>query len=208
MAIDAVLKEYSLDGAAVVRLAGGTINDVYRVDHASGAYVLKCYSGLSPDPERLALMEAAAALVSEAGIAVPATVAAESGLPYVLCEGRYQVLTRFIPGRTVLLPNLSETAARAMGEALHRVHEALAGLPPGLQWHLDDPGLVESHLLSLLAAAQRRDDPLDAVAVGILECKLKMLPRSWKCPISNRIGFTVISDTATCSWMRKTVWWP
>ena len=71
-----------------------------------------------------------------------------------------------------------------MGEVFGRLHDALSLMPPGVMRSLPTPEAIGAQLHSLLAIARsRRDNPIDAVAEGVLEAKLDLLARIDEAPV-------------------------
>ncbi len=113
------------EASEFVRLGGGELKDVYRVDHEGGAYALRVYTpDVSADVvgSELALVSPFAERLPE----TPAPISTAGGESLAVEGGRVAVLTRFIEGRR---PDRGQPAERrAAAELLARVHEIAAGI--------------------------------------------------------------------------------
>ena len=171
----AALDAYGLRGSKTEQLAGGVINRVWRVDTASGSFVLKHYiSGVSKGQIRSSVL--AANVAGSRGLPVPAVFPTLDG--EIVCElpdGPF-VLSEFVAGRLFDPGTIPPTAARNMGRVLAQLHDALRSLPPGSAKPLPLPDVIEEQLRNLLEIARsRRGDRVDAIAEAVLEAKLELL---------------------------------
>ena len=121
------LAEYGLEGGTVTPLQGGTINQVYRVESASGVFVLKQYAHSTLDRDGLERVVAAQELARKAGLPVPETVPTPAGQAFVQKDGHFYVLSRFVEGRLYPPGTMPSRAARRMGEMHARLLDALFG---------------------------------------------------------------------------------
>ena len=128
--------------AAIERLGGGTVNEVYRVDSAAGSFVLRLDGAAWRRPgvdraRELILHRAAAAI----GIA-PALVAAEP-------QARGLLVMEFVPGRLWDSADYDDVdALRRLGERLYALHQ----LPPPAIEAFDPWRVAQGYLRQIDAA--------------------------------------------------------
>lgn len=172
----AALAHYGLKNPILTPLTGGSINTVWRVDSADGAFALKLYSGNFLTPDALHRVCRAQMLADAGGVPVPRMVMA-GGVPFVEVAGSLFVLSKYVPGRLYLPDTMPLQAARRMGEMLARLQSALAELPPGRPsalWPLD---AIEGYLNALLVIATKRRgrSEVDERAYQLLRSRLVLL---------------------------------
>ena len=178
------LAEYGLASARVTRLAGhGAINQVYKVVSAAGVFVLKEYSGIPMDAERLEQLCAVQAIARDAGLPVPAVIPTRDGRIFCSSQGRFFLLTNYVDGRTYPGGNMPDHVAYRMGVTHAKLLDVLAGIPGAQRQALASLEETESRLQTLLEIGNRRrnGDDLDEAACLQLEQKLRMLA-AWKGP--------------------------
>lgn len=155
---------------------GGTINRVWRVDTGEASFVLKEYRPDFPEASRVQQSIAVQMACHSASMPVPAVVPNRGGEMVTAVEGYLYVLSEYVDGRMYQPGQIPAEAARSMGNALGRLHDSLLLLPPFAPPTLPSFEAIGTELLRLLALARvRRDDPVDATAVGVLEAKLDLL---------------------------------
>lgn len=169
-----MLDAYGPGGVRPAPLSGGTLNSVWRVDGLDGTFVPKRYDEKPPAEVKQSLVVQEAALAR--GLPVPGVVPNARGVAVMEDGGKAYVLSRFIEGKLYLPGKIPALAARHMGEVLGKLHTAISELAPGRVASLPTPAEIDALLRSLLASArERRSDPVDAIAEGVLEAKLDLL---------------------------------
>ena len=121
---------------AVERLAGGYLNDVYRVDTTDARYALRVGSASTAAPMVEWEIRVLAYLRAH-GFPVPDTVPARDGALAIEHDGRVAVLLTFLEGDE---PKRDHPAHRiAAAQMLAALHRALAGFdaPPRPGWSVD-----------------------------------------------------------------------
>jgi Ser/Thr protein kinase RdoA (MazF antagonist) len=171
------LLRYALTDVRLTELSGGTINRVWRVDSSSGVHVLKEYRPDYPEASRLDLIINVQRAARDHGLPVPAVAGNKLGDSVTRLNGHDYVLSEYVEGRLHEPGRIPATAARNMGVLLGRLHDAMLSLPrdPDPEAFPSVDG-IKAELRSLLRHAKvRRDNPVDAVAEGVLEAKLELL---------------------------------
>lgn len=170
---------YGLRGATVTPIPSGAVNQNSRIDCPGRSYVLKRYApGLYSD-EQIRDACVAQMRVRAAGVPAPAIEPALNGdILYVEGTETY-VLHRFVPGRQHRRGEVPSPAARAMGETLGHIHQALMGFKPVQPYTVEAPAQAMAQLETVLRLAEQRrhESPVDEIACQVLRYKLDTLPR-------------------------------
>ncbi len=195
VAMDAVLSRYGLDGASVRPLAGGTINQNFRVDSVRGTYALKWYAPVPgrrwyESQERSSVRDRAERACSvqeaarEAGSPTPTVLPDMDGNLVAETEDGPFVLTEFVFGRQYARGQVPRHAAFAMGVTLARVLDVLGTMPCADEWRLPTPEEAISQLerLRSLASNRGRQDRVDDIARQMLTYRIEALGR-WSRPV-------------------------
>ena len=171
------LRLYGLTDAPLTELGGGTINRVWRVDTTSSSRVLKEYRPDFQEVGRLTQIIAAQQAADAHRLPVPPLVPNQHGEAITRVDQHAYVLSEYVEGRLHEPGRVPATAARNLGVVLARLHDALLSLAPdGSPRALPSLQAIEANLRGLLAVARRRrDNPVDAVAEGVLEAKLNLV---------------------------------
>ncbi len=179
------LERYGLDRAKVSRLPGGMINANFRVDHAGRALVLKRYApGMREfEPDRLSFSLQTQEMVRSKGAPAAAVVRNLEGGLYTSIGASNFSVCEFVEGIQYPRGKMPPECARSMGSALHSVFQALADLPPVAPRPLPEKTAAVERIEGLLALVHQRDtqDPIDRIAAGLLESRLRGLA-AWDGP--------------------------
>ena len=125
---DELLRRYGLGRPLDVQPAGGgLLNQNLIAVTAGGAYFLKGYRYVEPDP--VAREHRVIAFAAAAGVPVAAPLAAPGGHTFLRVGGRQWAIFPRIADHQLRTPQLSPAHARAMGQVLGQIHTALAGFP-------------------------------------------------------------------------------
>jgi Ser/Thr protein kinase RdoA (MazF antagonist) len=172
----------------MTELGGGTINRVWRVDTTGSSLVLKEYRSDFPEAARLTQIIAAQQAAEPHGLPVPSLVPNRHGETVTWVDRHAYVLSEYVVGHLHGPGRVPAVAARNMGVILARLHDALLSLAPDLNPQpLPSLEVIEADLRGLLAHARsRRDNPVDAVAEGVIEAKLDLLSSSPAVPDCER----------------------
>jgi len=125
---DELLRRYGLGQLLDVQPAGGgLLNQNLVAFTAGGAYFLKGYRYVEPEP--VAREHRVIAFAADAGVPVAAPLAAPGGRTFLRVGGRQWAVFPRLTDRQLATPELSPANARAMGQVLGRIHTALARFP-------------------------------------------------------------------------------
>ena len=125
---DELLRRYGLGRPLDVQPAGGgLLNQNLVAFTAGGAYFLKGYRYVEPEP--VAREHRVIAFAADAGLPVAAPLAAPGGRTFLRVGGRQWAVFPRLTDRQLATPELSPANARAMGRVLGRIHTALARFP-------------------------------------------------------------------------------
>jgi len=126
--LDAFVAAYDLGERRESRgIEAGTVNTSYALDLESGRYFLRLYEEQGREGA-----EAEAGLLlhlAARGVATPPPVRARDGAMVRTLAGKPAVLFPWVDGDMICQRGVTEAHARAVGEALARLH--VAGAPPG-----------------------------------------------------------------------------
>ena len=128
--IDAILAQYGMQGGVCTALAGGNINETYRVEHRGMAYILQRLNPIF-SPTIHDDIEAVTAHLERRAMVTARLVKTLAGSLYTPCVDRlrlpasvWHVLT-YVPGRTYAQATSPELC-NAAGQLLGRFHATLA----------------------------------------------------------------------------------
>lgn len=122
------LARWGLGDALVAPLTGGTANANFRIDHASGVYVLRRRSPRYVRSNQLAFDHALMRHLADQGIRGPNPLGTADGATWVTLDDAVYELHRFLEGRPVEWTRLEDL--RIAAESLRRWHEAAATFVP------------------------------------------------------------------------------
>ncbi len=201
-----VLDRYGLAGATLAALAGGMVNEVYRVEATGESYALKWYTpGLGQRWYEPRLFEGVRNRVEKVcnvqesvrarSIPTPAIVPNEEGSLFTETEAGCFVLSKFIVGHQYPNGKIPGHAAFTMGAMLGRLLDALADIPASVPASLPDPAQAAvqiQHVLALIDL-KRRKDGVDDVARQVLTYNLAALGR-WSSPLPVQLTQIIHGD--------------
>jgi homoserine kinase type II len=153
----ALLSRYNVGTLVSAKgIAEGVENSNFLLDTTEARFILTLYEkrvDAADLPFFLALLDH----LADRGLPIPRAIRDRSGLQMQEVAGRPACLIEFLPGVSVTIPNAAQ--ARATGEALGKMHAALADFAPSRQNSL---GLAGWHRL-----AERCSDNLEKISPGL-----------------------------------------
>jgi homoserine kinase type II len=126
--VAAIAAAYAIDAGeirGVTALWAGTINSNFRLDTARGPLFLRVNEGKAED--EVAYEAELVAHLADHGVPTPRPLPARDGRPFAALRGKLLTLFPWVRGVHVDPPTMPE--ARALGEALARMHAAGASFP-------------------------------------------------------------------------------
>lgn len=173
------------------RLIQATIRDTYRVDTATGFFILSIYRHGQRTAEEIGAELDIMAAAHEAGVRVPAPIPCSSGerlLTIKAPEGlRHAVLFTYVEGRQ-LSKNPEEAIVRRYGQAVARIHHVADALPrPMPRSRLGTEALLDRPLAAFASVVSRRPE----VVAELREVVAALHPRISALPVESP-GFGLI----------------